>query len=40
MTLYINGSVLPLIPTEIAACRNWLVDSVLHGPFLPSLNSL
>ena len=40
MTLYINGSVLPLIPTEIAACCNWLVNSVLHRSFLHSLNSL
>ena len=40
MTTYINGSVFPLIPTEIAACCNWLVNSVLHSPFLRSLNSL
>ena len=40
MTAYINGSVFPLLTTEIAACRNWLIKRVLHIPFLCVLNSL
>jgi hypothetical protein len=40
MTAYINGSEFPLLTTEIAACRNWLIKSVLHIPFLCILNSL
>jgi hypothetical protein len=40
MTVHINGSVFPLLTTEIAACRNWLIKRVLHMPFLCLLNSL
>ncbi len=40
MTAYINGSEFPLLTTEIAACRNWLIKRVLHRSFLCYLNAL
>jgi hypothetical protein len=40
MTVYINGSVFPLLTTEIAACCKSLIQRVLHRSFLCYLNAL